>query len=131
MILIAPGDEPQHAWTPARTLANRTLTIDLPHIDSPRSEFALWSEFEALRPALTAALCDSASMALSRIREIDVGHVARFPDCATWATAAAPALGLDPSAIADAFTNPNSIWMGSSSAHKSIHANSGVTEPRP
>jgi hypothetical protein len=131
MMLMAPGEESPDAWIPARALANRTLTINLPHIDSPRSEYALWSEFEALRPALTAALCDSISMALSRIREVDIGHVARFPDCATWATAAAPALGLDPSAIAEAFTNPNSLWMGSSLAHKSIHANSGVTEPRP
>jgi hypothetical protein len=130
-ILVAPGDEFQNTWTPARALANRTLTVDLPYIPAPRSESALWSEFEALRPGLTAALCDSVSMALRRTREIDVGHVARFPDCATWATAAAPALGLDPTAIAEAFTNPNSIWMGSSSAHKSNHANSGVTEPRP
>ncbi len=114
VILIAPRDEPQPTWTPARSLANRTLAIDLGHIDSPRSELALWSEVAGLRPALTAGLCDSISTAL--------GNVARFPDCATWATAAAPALGLNPTAIAEAFTNPNSIWMGSSSAHKSIHA---------
>jgi len=131
VILITLGDEPEHTRTPARALANRTLAIALPHIPAPRPESALWSEFEALRPALTAALCDSVSMALKRVREIDVGNVARFPDCATWATAAAPALGLYPTAIAEAFTNPNSIWMGSSSAHKSIHANSGGTEPRP
>ena len=131
MILIAPCDEFQNTWTPARALANRTLTVNLPQINSPRPEFALWSEFEALRPAIAAALCDSVSMALSRIREIDVGNVARLPDCVTWATAAAPALGLDPAAIADAFTNPNSIWMRSSSTRKSIHTNSGVTEPRP
>ena len=130
-ILVYTGDEFKNIWTPARALANRTLNVDLPRIDSPRSEFALWSEFEALRPALTAALCDAVSMALKRIREIDIGNVARFPDCATWATAAAPALGLYPTAIADAFTNLNSIWMGSSSTRKSIHANSGVIEPRP
>jgi energy-coupling factor transporter ATP-binding protein EcfA2 len=122
LILIAPNDEPQNAWTPAHMLANRTLTIDLPYIHAPRAEAAFWTEFEALRPALTAALCDSVSTALSRIRDIDVGNVARLPDCATWATAAAPSLGLDASAIAEAFTNPNSIWTGSSSVRKSIHA---------
>jgi putative DNA primase/helicase len=131
VILIAPGDELQHSWSPAPALSNRTLTIDLWQIHEPRSELSLWSEFEALRPALTAALCDSVSMALTRIREVDVGHVARFPDCATWATAAAPALGLYPSAIADAFTNPNAVWVGTGSARKSLLANSGVTDPRP
>jgi hypothetical protein len=131
VILITLGDEPHHAWAPSRALTNRTLAIDLPHIPAPRPESALWREFEAFRPALTAALCDTVSMALKRIRETDVGNVARFPDCATWATAAAPALGLYPTAIAEAFTNPTSIWMGSSSARESLHANSGATEPRP
>jgi hypothetical protein len=112
VILIAPHDDDRNACTPARTLANRTLVIDLPVIAAPRAKLALWSEFEALRPALTAALCDSVSMALSRICEIDIGNVHRLPDCATWATAAAPALGLNPMAIAEAFTNPSSMWTG-------------------
>jgi len=101
MILIAPHDK-------TGTLANRTLTIDLPHIHAPRTEAALWSEFEGLRPALTAALCDAVSTALSRIRDIEAVHVSRLPDCATWVTAAAPALGLDSTAIAAAFSNTHS-----------------------
>jgi len=113
IILVSPHDEAQSAYTPARALANRTLTIDLPAIPTPRAELTLWSEFETLRPALTAALYDAVSTAMSRIRDVDVGNVRRLPDCATWAMAAAPTLGLDPIAIADVFTNPNSIWTGS------------------
>jgi energy-coupling factor transporter ATP-binding protein EcfA2 len=101
MILIGPNNQ-------SGTLDGRTLTIDLPHIHAPRSEAALWPEFEALRPALTAALCDAVATALSRIRDIEPVHVSRLPDCATWVTAAAPALGLDSAAIAEAFKNPNS-----------------------
>jgi hypothetical protein len=101
MILIAPHDD-------TGTLANRALIIDLPHIRTPRAEAALWSEFEALRPALTAALCDAVSTALSRIRDVEAVHVSRLPDCATWVTAAAPAMGLDSAAIAEAFKTPNS-----------------------
>jgi energy-coupling factor transporter ATP-binding protein EcfA2 len=101
MILIAPHDK-------TSTLANRTLTIDLPHIDAPLAEAALWSAFEALRPALTGALCDAVSTALSRIRDIEAVNVPRLPDCATWVTAAAPALGLDSTAIAEAFKTPSS-----------------------
>ncbi len=113
IILIAPYDDDHNAFTPARSLAIRTLAIDLPAIVAPRAELAIWSEFEALRPAITAALCGAVSTAMSRIREIDIGNVRRLPDCATWATAAAPGLGLDPIAIAEAFTNPNSMWSGS------------------
>jgi hypothetical protein len=118
IVLVSPYDDVESAYTPPRTLANRTLAINLPAIAAPRAELAIWSEFEALRPALTAALCGAVSTALGRVREIDVGNVRRLPDCATWATAAAPALGLDPIAIAEAFTNPNSMWAGS---HRRSH----------
>ena len=110
MILIAPHDK-------TSTLANRTLTIDLPHIDAPRAEAALWSKFEALRPALTAALCDAVSTALSRIRDIEPVHVSRLPDCAAWTMAAAPSLGLDSAAIVEAFSNPHSTARSHTSRH--------------
>jgi putative DNA primase/helicase len=110
MILVAPHDD-------SSTLATRTLTVDLPHIHAPRAEAALWSEFEALRPALTAALCDAVSTALSRIRDVEAVHVSRLPDCATWVTAAAPALGLDSDAIAEAFTNPHTTTRSHTSRH--------------
>jgi len=108
MILIGPYDD-------TGTLASRALTIDLPHIHAPRAEAALGSEFEALRPALTAALCDAVATALSRIRDIDAVHVSRLADCATWAAAAAPCLGLDSTAIVEAFANPNSATQSQTS----------------
>lgn len=122
MILIAPHDETQRAWTPPRTLATRTLTIDLPYIALPRPEAAIWSEFEALRPAMVAALADAVATALHRIRDIDLGNLARLPDCATWAAAAAPALGLDEAAIVHAFADPDSVWTGSDPLREAIHA---------
>ncbi|HEY6391988.1 MAG TPA: hypothetical protein VIX89_11965 [Bryobacteraceae bacterium] len=110
IILIGPCNE-------TGSLVNRALTIDLPHIRAPRAEAALWSEFEALRPALTAALCDAVATALSRIRDIDAVHVARLADCATWAVAAAPSLGLDLTAIVEAFANPNSAAQSQASRY--------------
>ena len=62
-------------------------------------------------PAL-AALADAVSSALRHVRDVDLGHVGRFPDCVAWAAAAAPALGLDPAAIVDAVSDPESIWLG-------------------
>ncbi len=120
MILIAPHDETQHAWTPPRTLANRTVAIHLDRIAAPRPEAALWSEFEARRQSYTTALCDAVSTALRRIREVDTGNVARFPDAAAWAAAAAPALAIDERAIVNALTG--SIWTGSDPLREAVHA---------
>ena len=122
MILIAPHDETQRAWIPPRTLANRTLTIQLETIAHPRPEADLWSAFESLHPAALAALSDAVSTALQRIRDIDLGNVARFPDCATWTAAAAPALHLDEAAVIHAFAGPNSSWAGSDPLRDAIHA---------
>jgi putative DNA primase/helicase len=121
IILISPHDETQRAWTPPRTLANRTLTIQLQHIALPRPEAAIWSTFETLRPAVLAALSDAVATALFRIRDIDLGNVPRFPDCATWTAAAAPALGLDEAAVINAFADPNSVWAGSDPLREAIH----------
>jgi hypothetical protein len=122
MILIAPHDETQRAWTPPRTLANRTLTIQLEHIARPRPEAAIWSAFEAIRPSALAALADSMAIALHRIRDIDLGNVPRFPDCATWTAAAAPALGLDEAAVINVFADPDSVWTGGDPLREAIHA---------
>jgi hypothetical protein len=122
MILIAPHDETQRAWTPPRTLANRTLTVQLEHIARPRPEAAIWSAFDALRPAALAALSDAVATALHRIRDIDLGNVPRFPDCATWTAAAAPALGLDEAAVINAFADPGSVWTGGDPLREAIHA---------
>ncbi|MBZ5610491.1 MAG: hypothetical protein LAP38_19695 [Acidobacteriia bacterium] len=121
VILIAPSDEMQTAWAPPRSFSNRTLTIDLAAIAAPRPEAALWSEFEAMRPAWLAALGDAVGAALHRIRDIDLGNVARFPDCAAWAAAAAPALGLNERSIVDALTDPDAVWIGSDPLRDAVH----------
>ncbi|MGD0295583.1 MAG: hypothetical protein ABSE86_00620 [Bryobacteraceae bacterium] len=122
IILIAPHDETQRAWTPPRTLANRTLTIQLEPIAHPRPESAIWSTFETLHASALATLSDAISTALSRIRDIDLGNVPRFLDCATWTAAAAPALGLDEAAVINAFADPHSIWSGADPLREALHA---------
>jgi hypothetical protein len=122
MILIAPLDEAQSPWNPTRSLANRSLTVDLPPIAAPRPEAAVWSSFEALRAPALAALARAVSSALLRIRDIDLGNVARFPDCAAWAAAAAPVLGLDANAIIDAVADPDSVWIGSDPLRDTLYA---------
>ncbi len=122
MILVAPHDETQRAWTPPRTLTNRTLIIQLEHIARPRPEAAIWSAFESLHPAVLAALSDAVATALYRIRDIDLGNVPRFPDCAIWTAAAAPALGLDEAAVINAFADPKSVWAGSNPLREALQA---------
>jgi len=122
IILIAPLDEAQSPWIPTRSLSNRSVTIDLTPIAAPRSEAAVWSDFEALRaPALTA-LADAVSSALRSIRDIDLGNVARFSDAVAWAAAAAPALGIDPAAIVEAVSDPESMWLGSDPLRDTLYA---------
>jgi putative DNA primase/helicase len=113
IILIAPLDEAQSPWTPTRSLSNRSLTIDLEPIAAPRSEAAVSSDFEALRVPAFAALADAVSCALRNIRDIQLENIARFPDCVAWAAAAAPVLDLDPAAIVEAVSDPESMWVGS------------------
>lgn len=122
IILIAPHDETQRAWMPPRTLARRTLTIQLEQIARPRPESAIWSAFESLHAGALAILCDAVRTALSRIRDIDLGNVPRFPDCAAWAAAAAPALGLDEAAVLNAFADPASVWSGADPLREALHA---------
>jgi hypothetical protein len=55
--------------------------------------------------------------------------VARFPDCAAWAAAAAPVLALEQAAIVEAFATPSSIWAGDDPLREAIHGllrNSGA-----
>jgi hypothetical protein len=122
IILIAPLDEAQSPWTPPRSLSTRSLTIDLAPLTAPRSEAAVWSDIEALRAPALATLADAVSSALRNIRDIDVGHVARFSDSAAWAAAAAPVLGLDPVAIVEAVSDPESMWLGADPLRDTLYA---------
>ena len=112
IILIAPLDEAQSPWIPTRSLATRSLAIDLAPLAAPRPEAAVRSDFEALRAPALAALADAVSSALRHLRDIDLSHIARFPDSVAWSAAAAPVLGLDHSAILEAVADPESMWLG-------------------
>ena len=120
--LIVPNDETRSAWTPPRTLSSRTLTIELPPIAALRPEAAVWSDFEALRPTLLAAVAAAVATAMHRIREVDLGNVARFPDCAAWAAAASPALGLSESEIVQALSDSEATWTGSNPLRDALQA---------
>ncbi len=122
MILIAPLDEAQSPWNPPRSLANRSLTVDLPPIAVPRPEAAVWSAVEALRAPALAVLADAVASALLRIRDVDLGNVARFPDCAAWAVAAAPVLGLGAAAITEAIAGLDAVWIGSDPLRDTLYA---------
>jgi len=122
IILIAPYDETRAAWIPPRSLANRTVTVELPAIAAPRAEFAIWRDFDALRPGMTATLCDALSQAMRGVRDVDLAEVSRFPDSVVWAAAAAPALGLDQSEIAGAFGDRSATWSGSDPLRDGVHA---------
>lgn len=121
IILIAPAEEAHVPWTPSRSLSNRTLAVDLAPLSELRPEADIWSEFEALRPAALAALCTAVATALRRMRDIDIGNVSRFPDCAAWAAAAAPALGLEESAVLEVLANPASTWIGTDPLRTAIY----------
>lgn len=122
IILVAPHDETQRAWTPPRTLANRTVTIHLDRISLPRPEAAIWSAFKTLHPQALATLSDAIATALARIRDIDLGNIPRFPDSVTWTAAAAPFLGLDEADVIRAFTDEKSMWSGGDPLREAVHA---------
>jgi putative DNA primase/helicase len=114
-VVIAPMDDARSAWSPTPSLSNRSLTIHLAPIAEPRPEAALSRDFDALRGSVLAALAAAVSCALGNLREIELAHAPRFPDCEVWAIAAAPALGLSPAAIVEAVNHPESMWLASQS----------------
>ncbi len=127
IVFIAPLDEAQSPWTPLRSLSNRTLAVDLAPIAAPRPEAAIFSDLEALRGAVLAALAGAVSSALRNIRDMHVrngapGRPERFADCAAWAAAAAPALDLDSAAMAEAVSDPESIWIGADPLRDALYA---------
>ena len=113
IILAAPHDDGQIAWTPPRSLSHRTVTLRRAQIRRPQPERAIWSEFQSLRPALLAALAQAVVTVLQRIRDVDLANVPRFLDAAYWCAAAAPAFGFTEEKIVEAITNPAIMWIGS------------------
>jgi energy-coupling factor transporter ATP-binding protein EcfA2 len=89
---------------PHPELAQRALVVQLPPITSRRrrTEAALWSTFETMKPQLLGAFCAAVTTALSRIEGIRLEETPRFADAASWTLAAAPALGVSEEAILSA-----------------------------
>jgi energy-coupling factor transporter ATP-binding protein EcfA2 len=108
IILIAPLDETQNPWIPMRSLASRTLAVDLAPIAAPRSEAALWPEIDALRAPVLGSLAAAVSSTLRRIRDVSFHHLPRFADSIAWAAAS----GLDADSIIEAVSDPESMWLG-------------------
>jgi hypothetical protein len=79
-------------------LLDRSLIVTLPAIpeDERRSEDKIWREFNEAQPRLFGVLCDAASMALRNLPNINLDRLPRMADFARWATAAEPAIGLQP-----------------------------------
>ncbi|HTR39537.1 MAG TPA: hypothetical protein VMH80_26875 [Bryobacteraceae bacterium] len=108
IILVTPTDERRGGWARSHALTNRTLTVSLPQLAAPSRKSDLWGAFEALRPAALGGLATAVSAALHNIRDTDIGNINRLPDCAAWAAAAAPALGLEQTGIIEAVSDSHS-----------------------
>lgn len=121
IILAAPVDEAQSPWMPTRSLSSRTLAVDLTVLAAPRPEASVWADFEPLRASALAVLADAVACALRNIRQVDLGNIARFPDSVVWAAAAAPVIGLDPAAIVDVVSDPESIWLGTDALRDTLY----------
>ena len=122
LVLIAPLDEAQVPWTPPRSLSMRSVTVDLPPLPDARLEASVWSDFETLAAPMLTWLADAAARALGNIRDVDIGPVARLSDSIAWAVSAAPVLGLDPGAIAEAVASPDAMWLGSDPLRDTLYA---------
>ncbi|HZA24570.1 MAG TPA: hypothetical protein VFA32_18560, partial [Dehalococcoidia bacterium] len=86
-------------------LLDRAIILRLVPIaeDQRRSEEALWSEFEEIRPLLLGAMFDALSQALAIYPQITVARLPRLADFARWGVAIAEALGHDQNEFLDAY----------------------------
>lgn len=86
-------------------LLDRCILLNLQSIaeDRRRSEAELWTDFRAARPQLFGALLDALSCALRELPNVKLHRSPRMADFAAWATAAEPALGLEPGAFVTAY----------------------------
>jgi hypothetical protein len=86
-------------------LADRAIILNLPPIDETarRDEAELYAAYELERPYILGALFTAVSVALARLPEVRLQRKPRMADFALWATAAEPALGLEPGAFISAY----------------------------
>jgi len=87
-------------------LLDRSIFEYLPSIpdENRRTEGEFWSDFEEARPRILGALLDAVSYALAHIDEVHLERLPRMADFAKWATAAEPALGLEPGEFMAAYS---------------------------
>ncbi len=88
-------------------LADRVMMVNLERLEdgARRPERELWAAFERAHPQALGALLDAVSVALRRWEEVRAAmpSLPRLADWAIWAEAAAPALGLRPGEVVEAF----------------------------
>jgi len=88
-------------------LADRSMLVHLTRLEDGerRDEDELWTTFDEIHPKALGVLLDAVSMALRRRREAraSLSSLPRLADWAIWAEAAAPALGLQPGEVVEAF----------------------------
>jgi len=86
-------------------LIDRAVLVTLSPIDAARRrpEEDLLAEFDVARPAIFAGLCTALSTALANVSTTKLDRLPRMADFARWATAAEPALGLEPGEFLQAY----------------------------
>jgi hypothetical protein len=86
-------------------LLDRAICMSLPMISDGerRDEAALWKEFERVRPRVSGALLDAVVMALRKLPSMSLATKPRMADFALLATAAEPALPVEPGAFLAAY----------------------------
>lgn len=86
-------------------LLDRSLLLYLPRIAGKqrRAEADLWADFDGACPRLLGAALDAVVGALRNLPTTALAEPPRMADFALWATAAEPALGLEPGAFLAAY----------------------------
>ena len=92
-------------------LIDRAVLVTLSPIDPARRrpEEDLLAEFELARPAIFAGLCTALSTALANVSTTKLARLPRMADFARWATAAEPALGLEPGEFLQAYERNRAV----------------------
>lgn len=82
-------------------LADRAILLELAPIpeEARQREAEIDERFQRVHPRVLAGLCTAAATALARQKSVRLDRLPRMADFAIWAAAAAPGLGLDPSAV--------------------------------